>query len=100
MRAVLRSDLRDELMADLPTADVVGLDLWPGDMRRLFGYEEPLLRPADLAGQDIRSPTSRTVSSYLHALGARVVQTERSPLNQRGLESGFAGAGTVIVATG
>ncbi|MCY4726279.1 hypothetical protein NYO98_08315 [Nocardioides sp. STR2] len=100
MRAVLRSDLRDELMADLPAAGVVGLDLWPGDMRRLFGYEEPLLRPADLADQKIRSPTSRTVTAYLEAMGAHVVQTERSPLNQRGLESGFDGAGTVILATG
>lgn len=100
MRTVLRSELRDELMADLPAAGVIGLDLWPGDMRRLFGYDEPLLRPTDLAGQKIRSPTSKTVTAYLEAMGATVVQTERSPLNQRGLESGFDGAGTVIVATG
>jgi TRAP-type C4-dicarboxylate transport system substrate-binding protein len=102
MRAVIRSDLRQGLMAGLPSAGVVGIDLWPSDMRRLFGYEEPLLRPADLAGERIRSPTSKTVTAYLEAMGATVVQTTRSPRNQRGLESGFEGAGTgaAIIATG
>lgn len=100
MRAVVASDLRPDLLAGLPTAGVTGIDLWPSEMRRFFGLDEPLLRPAEFQGADIRSPTSRTVTTYLEALGANVVQTARGAPGQRGLESSFAIAGAGGIATG
>jgi hypothetical protein len=69
-------------------------------MRRLFGIGEPLVRPADLVGQKIRSPTSRTVTELLEALGATVVQSTRGTDGQRGLESTFETAGPGAIATG
>lgn len=100
MRAVVASDLRPDLLAGLSTAGVTGIDLWPSEMRRFFGLHKPLLRPAAFQGADIRSPTSRTVTAYLEALGANVVQTEKGAPGQRGLESSFAIAGAGAVATG
>nr|WP_232523045.1 hypothetical protein [Nocardioides sp. MAH-18] len=100
MRAVVASDLRPDLLAGLEVAGVTGIDLWPSEMRRFFGLGAPLLSPAEFRGVDIRSPTSRTVSGLLDALGANVVQTARGASGQRGLESSFAIAGVGAVATG
>src|SRR4051794_37035077 len=47
LRAVLESDLRDDLMAGLPEAGVTGLDLFPDGLRHPFGYTEPLLGAGD-----------------------------------------------------
>jgi TRAP-type C4-dicarboxylate transport system substrate-binding protein len=104
MRATLASDVRDDLLAGLSAAGVTGLDLWPGQLRRIFGIGEPVLRPADLDGAMIRSPRSRTVGELLESLGGTAVETpdlEEGTL--RGLESSFAAvasAGYRVIATG
>lgn len=100
MRAVLASEVRSDLLAGLSSAGVEGIDLWPSEMRRFFGIGEPLVRPADFLGEQIRSPTSRTVTALLQELGAKVVQTERGAPGQRGLESSFATVDIDAVATG
>jgi TRAP-type C4-dicarboxylate transport system substrate-binding protein len=101
VRAVLAADVRADLLAGLPAAGVTGIDLWPGQLRRLFGIGEPILRPADLAGQQIRSPRSQTVGNLLESMGATAVETaDVDQDTQRGLESSFAAATYNVVATG
>jgi TRAP-type C4-dicarboxylate transport system substrate-binding protein len=101
MRAVLAADVRDDLLAGLPAAGVTGIDLWPGQLRRLFGIGEPILRPADLAGQQIRSPRSRTVGHLLQSMGATAVESADLEQGvQRGMESSFVAATYIVVATG
>ena len=100
MRAVVASEVRRDLLEGLPSAGVVGIDLWPSEMRRFFGLGNPLLRPADFAGVDIRTATSRTVTEFLEAMGARVVHGTRGSPGQRGFESSFSITGMGAVATG
>ena len=101
MRAVLAADVRDDLLAGLPAAGVTGIDLWPGQLRRLFGIGEPILRPADLAGQQIRSPRSQTVGELLESMGATAVESADLEQDiQRGMESSFVAATYNVVATG
>jgi TRAP-type C4-dicarboxylate transport system substrate-binding protein len=98
LEAVLDSNLRDDLLSDLPAAGVVGLDLYPDAMRHPFGDDEPLLGPEDYQGQVIRTTTSDTVRRMFVALGA--TPTDADPAaTQRGAESQYSLTQTRI-ATG
>ncbi|WP_167880362.1 TRAP transporter substrate-binding protein [Nocardioides guangzhouensis] len=99
LEQVLDSDLREELLAGLPEAGVVGLDLYPEGLRHPVGFEAPLLGPEDYRGQVIRAPRSATTWKLLEALGARVVDDNPSPAKQRGMETGYD-IGTTGIATG
>ena len=99
LEQVLDSDLREELLSGLPDAGVVGLDLYPEDLRHPVGFEEPLLGPEDYRGEVIRAPRSATTRKLLEALGARVVDDNPSPARQRGMETGYD-IGTTGIATG
>lgn len=98
--AVLDDDtLRAELMAGLPSAGLVGLDLYPDGLRHPFGYQEPLLGLEDYQGVLIRAPRSDTVSRLFAALGAGVTDDTAGP--QAGAESAYSLAPPgVRVATG
>jgi TRAP-type C4-dicarboxylate transport system substrate-binding protein len=100
MRTVVASELRHDLLEGLSSAGVVGIDLWPSEMRRFFGIGEPLLSLTDFEGADIRTATSRAVTALLEAMGAEVVHTERGSPGQRGFESSFSITGVGAVATG
>jgi hypothetical protein len=88
--AVLNSDVRDDLLAGLPAAGVVGLDIFPDGMRHPFGYEKPLLGADDYAGVLIRTSHSATVEALFHELGASVTDAYRANGDQRGAESQFS----------
>jgi TRAP-type C4-dicarboxylate transport system substrate-binding protein len=98
-RAVLGSDLRADLLAGLPDAGMVGLDLFPDGLRHPFGYDRPLLGPDDYDGGVIRAARSVTVERLFAALGAST--TDDDSTRHAGAEQQFslapAGAG---VATG
>jgi TRAP-type C4-dicarboxylate transport system substrate-binding protein len=63
-------ELAEDLLSGLTEAGVVGLALWPEELRRPVSYGAPLLRLADFAGIGIRAPTSETSYVVLRALGA------------------------------
>ena len=67
---IVTGDLADEMLAGLDEAGVTGLALLPEDMRYLFAFGEPVLRPADLEGTTVRVPRSDTAYSVFEALGA------------------------------
>ncbi|MGP3917775.1 TRAP transporter substrate-binding protein [Nonomuraea sp. 10N515B] len=69
LRRALSSDLSGPMMKGLDRVGVTGLALLPEGMRRPFGYDTPLLSPADYAGGRIRAPHSATVYATLRALG-------------------------------
>ena len=89
LEAVLDSDVRDDLLAGLPAAGVVGLDIFPDGMRHPFGYEKPLLDAGDYAGATIRSSRSASGTAFFQALGASVTDDPPGG-DQRGAESQFS----------
>ncbi len=100
-KAVLDSNLRDDLMAGLPDAGLVGIDLFPDALRHPFGYDRPLLGPEDYQGSLIRAATSETVDRLFASLGASGTTDDDAAEGLAGAESQFSlvppGAG---VATG
>ena len=87
LRAVLDSDLRDDLLAGLPEAGVTGVDLFPDGLRHPFGYDQPLLGVQDYAGQTIWGSRSDTESRIFGALGASMDDSPDS--RQRGAEAQY-----------
>jgi TRAP-type C4-dicarboxylate transport system substrate-binding protein len=70
-RAVLEDgDLRADLMAGLPDAGLVGLDLMPDGLRHPFGYDHPVLGAADYEGLLVRTGQSATIDRLFETLGA------------------------------
>ena len=89
LHTVLQDDeLRERLLAGLPDAGVVGVDLFPDGLRHPFGYDRPLLGAEDYAGSVIRSPDSATVAALLEVLGATPSEEPPGP-EQRGAESEY-----------
>ena len=91
VEAVLDDEVRDDLLAGLPAAGVVGLDLFPAGLRHPFGYDEPLLGAGDYQGGTIRIALSETVTQMFAALGATVTDADASS-QQRGAEAAYAWA--------
>ena len=98
VEAVLADDIRDDLLAGLPAAGVVGLDLFAGGLRHPFASDEPLLGADDYQDGTLRIALSETVKQMFAALGAKVTDADASS-QQRGAESAYAWAPDPI-ATG
>ncbi len=64
---VISGDLADDLMSGLDEAGVVPLALFPEGLRHPFGFEAPLLGPDDYAGEEIRTPTSKTTAAMFES---------------------------------
>ena len=90
VEAVLDDGIRKDLLAGLPAAGVVGLDLFPAGLRHPFGFDAPLLGAADYQ-DDPGAALSETVTQMFAALGATVTDAEASS-QQRGAESAYAWA--------
>lgn len=82
--------LRARLLSGLSDADVVGLDLWPQQPRRLFGYSRPLISLADLRGRVVRAPRSQVEWSILRSWGAKPVWGPIDVTQQDGMQSSYS----------
>jgi TRAP-type C4-dicarboxylate transport system substrate-binding protein len=82
--AVAAGDIGARMLASLPVTDVVGLTMWPEDLRHPFSVMagKALLAPEDFKGLNIRSGPSNVTDMMLKTLGA-------TPLFQ---DSGYQGA--------
>lgn len=85
------------MLGGLEGTGVTGLVLYPEGLRHLFGFGEPILTPADLAGRNIRTIRSRDTDAIISALGGVPVQPEGDATTSgiadgtlRGAESSFA----------
>jgi TRAP-type C4-dicarboxylate transport system substrate-binding protein len=90
--AVLSSPIREELLAGLPRAGVVGLDILPDALRHPFGFVSPMVALADYHHALIVTPYSRTGSRLFHELGADVTEYPRPGPPRGGVESQFSRA--------
>lgn len=90
LRAVLDGTHRQQLMAGLADAGVVGVDLFPAQFMHPFGFDSPLLGIADYQGRMIQASSSTATASLLHAFGATATDEEVGTAEMRGQQSGYA----------
>lgn len=69
--AVATSDIAGKMLDGLSSAGIVGLTLWPEDLRHPFSLlaDKPLLSPEDFAGLNIRTTPSGVSYQLIEALG-------------------------------
>jgi len=87
--AAVIAESSSELMAGLGDARVEGIALFPEGLRRLFGYDAPIVTAAALEGATLRIPTSNVSKAMYESLGATTVDGEPDPATQLGRESSF-----------
>jgi TRAP-type C4-dicarboxylate transport system substrate-binding protein len=71
--AVAASDIAARMLEGMSSAGVVGLTLWPEDLRHPFAFEpfgKTFLSPEDFAGTTIRAIPSSVTWALIEALGA------------------------------
>lgn len=100
--AVATSEIAARLLGSLSPAGVVGLTLWPEDLRHPFSVvpDKPLLAPQDFVGAQIRTPLSDVSYQLMKTLGARATSEDSG---YQGAESGLRQGGTLNgkpIATG
>jgi Bacterial extracellular solute-binding protein, family 7 len=93
--AVATSDTAAQMLEGISSAGVVGLTLWPEDMRHPFAInpQPPFLSPEDFTGMDIRTTTSGISAALVKALGANPVGSEST--TYQGAESGLRQGGSL-----
>ncbi len=94
--AVAGTDIGQRMLDGMGSAGVVGLGLYPQDLRHPFAFDDchvaPFLSPTDLAGKTIGAFTSQATFDMLRALGAEPNDTPTGSNDDCGLdgvESGF-----------
>jgi TRAP-type C4-dicarboxylate transport system substrate-binding protein len=102
VQEVVRSPLADEMLRGMKEAGVVGLGLFPSDLRHPVGFEKPMLTAADYKAATMRVPRSRTSYALFRSLGANPEDPAGSELRSavasgsvRGAESSFALIGSL-----
>lgn len=87
-KAVATSDIAKEMLDSLSTAGVVGLTLWPEDLRHPISVvpDKPLLSPDDFAGATIRTIPSDVSFALIEAFGGNPVFTDAG---YQGAEAGI-----------
>ena len=91
--AVATSDTARQMLDSLSAAGVVGLTLWPEDLRHPFSVtDKPLLSPADFKGLQIRTPPSGVSNMLIQQLGATPMYEDSG---YQGAESGLRQGGTL-----
>ena len=90
--AVADSDIATRALDGMAPAGVVGLALWPEDLRHPFSWVEPILTPADLVGKVTRAMNSQITYEMLTALGATPVRqfNDQTVVAESGLRQGFS----------
>jgi TRAP-type transport system periplasmic protein len=98
--AVATSDTATKMLESLSSAGVVGLTLWPEELRHPFAFEQSgktFLSPEDFAGTTIRINESSMTRAIIEALGATPIFKDNFGSDVmagriQGAESGLRGA--------
>jgi hypothetical protein len=87
-KAVATSDIASRMLDSLSSTEVVGLTLWPEDLRHPFSVDrdKPILAPEDFVGLNIRALRSDVTYTLLEALGATPMLDDEG---YQGAESGL-----------
>jgi TRAP-type C4-dicarboxylate transport system substrate-binding protein len=83
---VLKSDLVDQMLAELRPLDLVGIGILPGAIRHPIGLRHRLAAPRDFSGLAIGVTQSRVAEASMRALGARPVRLPAEVLTADGLQ--------------
>lgn len=99
---VATSAIATKMLEHLADAGMVGLTIWPEDLRHPFSVvpDKPLLSPQDFTGMDIRTPRSDLSYQIISALGGTPMFGDG---DYQGAESGLQQGGTLTgkpIATG
>jgi TRAP-type C4-dicarboxylate transport system substrate-binding protein len=72
-QAVATNDIAMQMLDHLSSAGMMGLTLWPEDLRHPFSLipDKPLLAPEDFAGLNIRATPSRLTYKMIETLGGK-----------------------------
>ena len=86
--AVATSEIASRMLDSLTKYSIVGLTLWPEDLRHPFStlVDKPILSPADFIGRNIRVPKSMASEKLVEALGGTPMLGEGG---YEGAESGL-----------
>jgi TRAP-type C4-dicarboxylate transport system substrate-binding protein len=100
--AVATSDIARQMLDSVSSAGIVGLTLWPEDLRHPFSVDpgKPLLSTADFTGLTMRVPPSGVSNMLIKQLGATPMYEDSG---YQGAESGLTQLGTLNgrpIATG
>src|ERR1051326_468563 len=73
--AVATSDTATKMLDNLSSSGLMGLTLWPEDLRHPFSLVpgKPLLSPQDFAGLNIRTTPSGVSKMLVEALGGKPI---------------------------
>ena len=77
-RRVAEDQVARTMLAGLTRAHVVGLGLYPDELRHPVGFRRPLASMADFQGAQVRTPMSNTSEALFRALGAEPVHSQSS----------------------
>jgi TRAP-type C4-dicarboxylate transport system substrate-binding protein len=93
--AVAQSDSAKQMLDSLSSGGMVGLTLWPEDLRHPFSIDpaKPLVSPAGFKGLTIRTPPSVVSYQLISALGGRPMFEDSG---YEGAESGLRQGGSLI----
>jgi len=100
--AVATSAVGTQMLASLSTVGLVGLTLWPEDLRHPFSVvpDKPFLSPKDAAGKQMRAGPSDVTYQMIDALGATpMFEDSGYEIAESGLQQGGTLTGKPI-ATG
>lgn len=100
--AVVTSTIATKLLDSLSSGGVVGLTLWPEDLRHPFSVDpaKPILSPADFAGLTVRTTDTGVSKMLIQALGGNpVFEADKYQGAESGLLQGATLTG-VPAATG
>jgi WD40 repeat protein len=87
-KAVATSDISIRMLDSLSTAELVGLTMWPEDLRHPFSTnpDKPILAPEDFVGLNIRAIPSGLTYTLIETLGATPMLGDEG---YQGAESGL-----------
>ena len=101
-KAVATSNVSVRMLDNLTSSGLVGLTLWPEDLRHPFSIvpDKPLTSPKDFAGLNIRTTPSVASNKLMEALGGKPIYADSDYQGaESGLRQGYSLTGTTT-ATG
>jgi TRAP-type C4-dicarboxylate transport system substrate-binding protein len=96
-KAVATSDIATRMLDNLSSAGVMGLTLWPEDLRHPFSLipDKPLLSPKDFAGLSVRAVPSGATYMLIDTLGGDPMMSDSDyQAAESGLRQGYSLTGT------
>ena len=95
-QAVATSDTATRMMESLSSTGMVGLTMWPEDLRHPFSLVpgKPILSPQDFVGLSVRATPSQVTYQLIDALGGTPMMGDEYQAAESGLRQGASLIGT------